>query len=813
MKRIAMYAGLFSLFAFGHLAGSEASALLRHIDFSVENISGSSFSGVVWIDAAPIVRLVPGFDGSNFIVTTTYSPDLSTDLRKLRAFEVPSQLLDANGGGSKAIGLSLSLQPHEMRVVTVHIGPLDRITRLRAVYRKSCGALLTGDGHGIYWESDRVAYGYDPARQAVRIFGKLASRNSLDLISSSMNDYNSQVLVKELNLPQSIPAFGTVQILPEPAPDHTSAVTTVAAICAAGPLTACVRISSFRSNNSQLNTQYSISRNSRWTWVDVELPRISRGAVIVTGVPKRKGEKVVREDNIVATFADSSGLGLAVYCATRYFSGTKETATHHLIILKPDEQHHVKYAIGAFWALEQHENVIEQGEVDGPLPHVPSMERYGTTGRVLLRPGNMDTVQAFENRLHGDLTSMVETFPVVRLLSRDATTYTAIIPSDAGRPHRNKGYGEALQLLTGRLRSVVERQGGRVWFSSDPDGRPTYLEAKESWGSGYLVSMLWDAYHFTNDPEFRNWALEVNHRMLGDETIQKHVTGLNFWDASVRTYRETHEQIWHDSALRAADMLLQIADPKTGFIPELGPALRDEPSNPYAEDNYIKVDAVSALPILWWAFEETQNRKYWNAANRHLDAAIANLIERDGSVLQMLWFDPKTGEVLGIATSQGYGGNSRWTRGLAWVLDALPDAYVATKNPRYLDTFRRSARYLIQNVPEDLVPWTDFDDQAVGWRYRDTSAAALCAYGLLRMSELDPDRELAREDREFGIRIINSLIDRYLTPVGDDSRPKGMLSNASYIKDVSGEFIWGNFGLMRSLVWLREKGIDRENLN
>ena len=107
-----------------------------------------------------------------------------------------------------------------------------------------------------------------------------------------------------------------------------------------------------------------------------------------------------------------------------------------------------------------------------------------------------------------------------------------------------------------------------------------------------------------------------------------------------------------------------------------------------------------------------------------------------------------------------------------------------------LDAELLCEQFLPENLPEDFVPWTDFDNQAVIWRYRDTSAASLCAYGLLRMSELDPDRELANRDRKFAIRILNSLVDHYLAPVGDsDPRPEGMLSHASYVKDVSGEYI------------------------
>src|SRR5207302_8134231 len=582
-------------------------------------------------------------------------------------------------------------------------------------------------------------------------------------------------------------------------------------VCASGPLVACIQVSHPSKGASPIVSHYSISRNIRWTWTDIELPAGVENPVLVIGMPKRAGERVFRAENEVATFSGPPGLGLALYVPAQHLVRMKEATQDHLVELKPDGQHHVRYAFGVFWEREHHENVVEQNEWDGPLPHVPFMERYGTTGRVLLRPRPMDTGEVFQFQLREDLATAVGNQPVVRLLSADATTYAAAIPPDAGRTTRKKGYNEALQLLIRRLRSLVEMQGDKFWFSSDPDGRPTFVNPNHSWGDGYLVSMLWDAYQVSGDPRFKEWALQCNRKMLGGEEIQKHVTGLNFWNASARSYLETKDPVWRESALKSADMLLRIADPATGLIPELGPAKREEPNNPYHQDNYIKIDALAGLPILWWAYAETKDEKYLAAANRHMRSAIARFIEPDGSALQQLWLDPKTGNVLGIGTTQGYGGNSRWSRGLAWVLDGFPDAYKATKDLKYLEAFRRSTKYLTENLPEDFVPWTDFDDQAVIWRYRDTSAAALCAYGLLRMSELDPDRELANRDRKFAIRILNSLVDHYLAPVGDsDPRPEGMLSHASYVKDVSGEYIWGNFGLMQALCWLQHKGIHRE---
>jgi unsaturated chondroitin disaccharide hydrolase len=256
--------------------------------------------------------------------------------------------------------------------------------------------------------------------------------------------------------------------------------------------------------------------------------------------------------------------------------------------------------------------------------------------------------------------------------------------------------------------------------------------------------------------------------------------------------------------------MARIADPVTGLIPEYGPAQRRRPEDPYDQSNYVKIDALVGLPVLWWAYEQTGVKRYLDTANRHLRFTLQHLVEPDGAALQMLWQDPASGRILGIGTHQGYGGSSRWARGLAWLLDGLPDAYRATRDPAYRDQFERSARWLERNLPDDLISWYDFDDQGIFWRYRDSGTSAICAYGLLRMSDLEPDRAVAGWYRQFGTRLVNALIDRSVTPVKPaDSRPPGMLVEQCYTKPQEGEFIWGTYSLVRSLCWLKEKGFQR----
>ena len=239
------------------------------------------------------------------------------------------------------------------------------------------------------------------------------------------------------------------------------------------------------------------------------------------------------------------------------------------------------------------------------------------------------------------------------------------------------------------------------------------------------------------------------------------------------------------------------------------------------------IDTMMNLQIWWWATRETNDPEWRDLGLKHALKSKAWLIRDDGSVIQSVHYNP--GDNRQEFFSSGAQRRCRCQTppspaknfSLILIRDLPPtrpgrearrgrSTDTRSASPRrkisaLLGTAEKIAGFILDRLPEDGVPWYDFIDEGVHFRNRDTSAAALIAGGLLRLSELTPDKTRGARYRSEGERITQSLIDRYLTPVAaTDRTPAGVLRHGSSVRPIDVPLVYGDYYLLETLMWLEQ---------
>ena len=133
------------------------------------------------------------------------------------------------------------------------------------------------------------------------------------------------------------------------------------------------------------------------------------------------------------------------------------------------------------------------------------------------------------------------------------------------------------------------------------------------------------------------------------------------------------------------------------------------------------------LELLFEATALSGDSTFYNIAVKHADTTMAHHFRPDNSCYHVVDYDPETGEVRKRQTAQGYADESSWARGQAWALYGYTTCYRYTKDKKYLDQAQKVYNFIFnnKNLPEDLVPYWDYDAPNIPNEPRDASAAVV----------------------------------------------------------------------------------------
>lgn len=326
------------------------------------------------------------------------------------------------------------------------------------------------------------------------------------------------------------------------------------------------------------------------------------------------------------------------------------------------------------------------------------------------------------------------------------------------------------------------------------------LNDNDDWTNGFWSGLLWLCYEYTGDEAFQLGAkrtVEDFHRRFAEKKVlDHHDIGFLYSLSSKAEWIVEKNESARQLTLEAADLLLKRWRPDGGYIQAWGP------EGDQQEGGRIIIDCLMNLPLLFWAGQQTGKSRYRDIAIMQAEKTRRYLVRGDDSSYHAFFFDPHTGEPIGGATHQGFTNGSTWTRGQAWGVYGFALAYQYTGDRVYLETSKRMAKYFLKHLPEDHVAFWDFNAPVSADTYRDSSASAIVAAGLLELighlDEEDPERTDFEQSLEASM---TSLVRNYST-IGKEA--EGLLQHGSY--HVRGGLspddfmIWGDYFYLEALI-------------
>ncbi|MEM9856849.1 MAG: glycoside hydrolase family 88 protein [Bacteroidota bacterium] len=341
----------------------------------------------------------------------------------------------------------------------------------------------------------------------------------------------------------------------------------------------------------------------------------------------------------------------------------------------------------------------------------------------------------------------------------------------------------------------TEENGEMVWATKYNDsGEPVF-----DWTIGFFPGTCWYLYETTGDEKWKEAAMQFQQGIQPfKNNTRSHDLGFVFYCSFGNALRLTGDDDYKEVLINAGNSLLQRFNPKVGCIQSWDVDKGWQSTRDWKFP--VIIDNMMNLELLFELTELTGDPKYRETAISHADVTLQHHFREDNSSYHVIDYDPDNGEVRKRNTAQGYDHESAWARGQAWGLYGYTVCYRYTKDQKYLDQARKIADFIITNpnLPEDGIPYWDYNAPKIPDEPRDVSAAAITASALIELNRYTEDQY-----KDFANKLVDNLSsDRYLVPMESETKfvLKHSVGSIPHGAEIDEPLIYADYYYLEALV-------------
>lgn len=322
---------------------------------------------------------------------------------------------------------------------------------------------------------------------------------------------------------------------------------------------------------------------------------------------------------------------------------------------------------------------------------------------------------------------------------------------------------------------------------------------KEEWCSGFWPGILWYDYEYTGDERIRYEAerFTASLKFLSSTSAYDHDLGFLMFCSYGNAYRLTRDPAYKQVLLDTADSLATLFNPRAGTLLSWPREVENFGGHNTIMDNLIN------LELLFWAAKNGGGSHLADIAVSHADKTMKHQFRPDYTSYHVAVYDTLTGGFIRGCTHQGYADSTTWARGQAWGIYGYTTIYRETKDPRYLEFVQHVADAYLQRLPEDYVPYWDFNDPSIPLAPRDASAAAIVASALLELSTYLPEKT-GKTYREAAVKMLSSLSSEQYR--SGDAKPSFLLHSTGHWpakSEIDASIIYADYYYIEALIRLK----------